>query len=157
MPDMLVKLYNLPDSNCIIEELKNNSIELRHPLPPEKNIVINWVKNNFGEGWSCEFEKTFSNLPVSSYIAIKDEKILGFACYEATCKNFFGPTGVLESARGIGIGAALFLKCLESLKGQGYAYAVVGGAGPTEFYRKVAGATIIEDSYPGIYKGILKY
>lgn len=156
MPDMLVKLYNLPDSTKLTDKLKNEIIEIRHPLPPEKHIVINWVRNNFSEGWASECEKTFSTLPVTSYIAVRDGKILGFACYEATCKNFFGPTGVLQEARGSGIGAALLLRSLESLREQGYAYAVIGGVGPADFYSKVAGAVLIEDSSPGIYKGMLK-
>jgi hypothetical protein len=33
----------------------------------------------------------------------------------------------------------------------GYAYAVIGGAGPTEFYRRAAGAVPIPDSTFGIY------
>jgi GNAT superfamily N-acetyltransferase len=156
MPDMLVKLYNLPDSTKLTDKLKNEDIEIRHPLPPEKHIVINWVRNNFSEGWASECEKTFSTLPVTSYIAVRDGKILGFACYEATCKNFFGPTGVLQEARGSGIGAALLLRSLESLREQGYAYAVIGGVGPADFYSKVAGAVLIENSSPGIYKGMLK-
>ncbi len=39
---------------------------------------------------------------------------------------------------------------------KGYAYAVIGWAGPTEFYEKTVGATIIEGSEPGIFRGPLK-
>lgn len=156
MPDMLVKLYTLPATNIIIESLKNDGIEVRHPLPPEKHIVIDWVRNNFGQGWASECEGTFSNHPVSSFIAVKDNIILGFASYNATCKNFFGPTGVCEESRGTGIGTALLLKSLEALKDDGYAYAIIGGVGPEKFYQKVTGAAIIPDSTPGIYKGLLK-
>jgi hypothetical protein len=39
---------------------------------------------------------------------------------------------------------------------QGYGYAIIGGVGPAEFYTKIAGATIIEGSSPGIYRGLLK-
>jgi GNAT superfamily N-acetyltransferase len=156
MSDMLVKLYTLPATNIMIGTLRDNCIEVRHPLPPEKHIVIDWVRKNFGQGWASECERTFSNLPVSSFIAVKNNTILGFASYNATCKNFFGPTGVCEESRGTGIGTALLLKSLEALREDGYAYAIIGGVGPAEFYQKVAGATIIADSAPGIYKGMLK-
>jgi hypothetical protein len=156
MPDMLVKLYTLPNSAHLIHKLNADNIEIRRPIPPEKHVVINWVRNNFGAGWASECERTFASLPVSSYIAVKDGNLLGFACYEATCKNFFGPTGVLEQARGAGVGGALLLKSLEGLKEHGYAYAIIGGVGPAEFYTKVAGAILIEDSSQGIYKGMLK-
>jgi GNAT superfamily N-acetyltransferase len=144
------------ENTNLITKLKNKNIEIRCPLPPGKHVVINWVRNNFSEGWTSECERAFATLPVSSYIAVKEGNILGFACYEATCRNFFGPTGVIEQARGTGIGAALLLKSLESLKEQGYAYSIIGGVGPAEFYTKVAGAVLIEDSSPGIYKGMLK-
>jgi predicted N-acetyltransferase YhbS len=48
----------------------------------------------------------------------------------------FGPTGVLESARGKGIGTALLIAALRGLKEMGYAYGVIGGVGPVQFLRK---------------------
>ena len=78
--------------------------------------------------------------------------VLGFACYDATAKDFFGPTGVMESQRGKGIGAALLIACMQAMAAEGYAYAVIGGAGPVAFYEKVVGATVIPDSVPGPYR-----
>ena len=37
----------------------------------------------------------------------------------------------------------------------GYAYAIIGAAGPVEFYAKAVGATVIPDSSPGIYADLL--
>jgi hypothetical protein len=34
----------------------------------------------------------------------------------------------------------------------GYAYAIIGGAGPVDFYQKTVGAIEIEGSVPGIYR-----
>jgi hypothetical protein len=42
------------------------------------------------------------------------------------------------------------------MRALGYGYAVIGSAGPMEYYSKIVGATVIEDSTPGIYKGMLK-
>lgn len=70
-------------------------------------------------------------------------------------KGFFGPTGVDMSARGKGIGQALLLRTLLDMRDQGYGYAVIGGAGPTEFYQRSVGAIPIEGSSPGIYRGML--
>ena len=33
----------------------------------------------------------------------------------------------------------------------GYAYAIIGSAGPEDYYAKVCGAIAIPDSKPGIY------
>ena len=86
---------------------------------------------------------------------IERGKILGFACHDATCRNFFGPTGVEAAARNKGIGAALLLACLEDMRQAGYGYAIIGGVGPAEFYTKTVGAVAIEGSEPGIYRGLL--
>ena len=37
------------------------------------------------------------------------------------------------------------------MREMGYAYAIIGGVGPAEFYAKVCGATVIEGSDPGVY------
>jgi GNAT superfamily N-acetyltransferase len=93
---------------------------------------------------------------VSCFIALENNQLLGFGCYEATCKNFFGPTGVNEHTRGKGVGKALLLACLQAMRAEGYAYAIIGGVGPAEFYAKIAGAVLIEGSTPGIFGGMLK-
>jgi len=62
---------------------------------------------------------------------------------------------VEEQQRVRGIEKMLFIYALELMRTDGYGYAIIGGAGPTEVYAKSVGATIIEGSQPGIYKGML--
>lgn len=156
MPDMLVKLYELPPVQPVLEQQKAQGIDIRRALPPEKRAVVEWVADKFGNGWASECDVAFSNNPVSCFIAVKDGQLIGFACHDATCRDFFGPTGVDPAFRGKGTGKALLLACLDAMAAQGYAYAIIGGAGPVDFYAKVAGATVIDGSMPGIYKGMLK-
>lgn len=156
MPDMLVKLYELPPLQPVLDELKERGIIVRKPIGPENYPVIKWIRDNFGEGWAGESENAFFNSPKTIYIAERDGKMLGFACYDATVKGFFGPTGVAESERKQGIGRALLLACLHGLYNDGYGYGVIGGAGPVGFYNKVCGATVIEGSSPGVYRGMLR-
>jgi GNAT superfamily N-acetyltransferase len=153
--DMLVKLYALPDSRALYERLRKAGIAMRRALAPEKHKVIAWVRSNFSEAWASEVEVSFSREPVSCFIAIDKGKIAGFACHDATCPNFFGPTGVDPAARKNGIGAALLFACLEDMRQAGYGYAIIGGVGPAEFYVKTVGAIPIEGSEPGIYRGLL--
>ncbi len=153
--DMLVKLYDLPDSRAAFERLREAEIELRRALAPEKHKVIAWVRKNFSEAWASEADVAFSRQPVACFIAIERRKIVGFACHDATCPNFFGPTGVEPAARNKGIGAALLFACLEDMRQAGYGYAIIGGVGPAEFYAKTVGAVAIEGSEPGIYRGLL--
>lgn len=158
MPDMLVKLYELPDSRPIMTKMAEQGITIRRAIAPEKHVVLDWIKEHFGEAWMSEADVALCNQPSTCIIAVDEaqHRLVGFACYEATQKNFFGPTGVDPDYRGRGIGKALFLAALEGLRELGYAYAVIGGAGPVEFYAKTAGAIPIPDSSPGIYRGMLK-
>jgi hypothetical protein len=58
---------------------------------------------------------------------------------------------VVESERGLGLGRALLLACLWGLHEMGYAYGIIGGVGPAEFYERTVGAVLIPDSTPGVY------
>lgn len=158
MPDMLVKLYDLPALEPIRQEMKEQKITVRPGLAPEKHIVLAWIEKTFGPGWASEADVAFANHPVTCLVAIDEEKqqIAGFACYEATIRNFFGPVGVDPEYRKKGIGKALFIESLYGLKQLGYGYCVIGGAGPVDFYTQTAGAIVIEDSMPGVYRGLLK-
>ena len=153
---MLVKLYTLPDLEDVLTRQKKAGVDIRRALAPEKHIVVDWVKETYDAYWASECETTFSRQPVSCFIAVENCRIHGFACHDATCKNFFGPSGVSEQCRGQGIGKALLLACLHAMKSEGYAYAIVGGVGPAEFYAKTVGAVEIKDSTPGIYRDLLK-
>lgn len=154
--DMLVKLYNLPDSRTAFERLQGSGCIVRRAQVAEKHKVVAWVKKTFMEAWANETEVAFSRQPVSCFIAIKNGKIVGFACHDVACLNFFGPTGTAASARNSGIGTALLFASLEAMKQQGYGYAIIGGVGPADFYSKAVGAIPIEGSTPGIYRGLLK-
>jgi len=156
MGDMLVRLYNLPDGSEHIRKLAEQGIIVRRAMPYEKHLTVAWVGQQFSARWASECDAAFSNRPISCYIATHQAQIVGFGCYDATCKDFFGPTGVLESLRGRGIGKGLLLACLEAMRQQGYGYAIIGWVGPKEFYAKTAGATEIPDSTPGIYTDLLK-
>jgi predicted N-acetyltransferase YhbS len=154
MPDMLVKLYAIPELAPTLAPLETQGIVIRPPRSPEKPRVLAWVDAHFA-GWTREVASTFSRVPVSSFVALRGQDILGFSCYDSICPNFFGPTGVLEKEQRRGIGKALLLAALHAQKAQGYAYAIIGGVGPAEYYAKTVGATLIDGSTPGIYDGLL--
>lgn len=155
MPDMLVKLYTLPPLAPALSRCQEEGIFIKRALMPEMEKICAFAAEKFSTPWAAECRGCFANRPVSLFVAYKKGEILGFACYDTTCRNFFGPTGVDESLRGKGAGTALLLACLHDMLSQGYAYAIIGGAGPAEYYKKVCGAIEIADSSPGIYKDLL--
>jgi hypothetical protein len=155
MPDMLVKLYDLPPAPST-EKLDAEGIRIIRAIAPDKHQIVEWVRSVFGDGWASECDVSFNMQPIGCFVAVKDKEIIGFACHEATCKDFFGPTGVETCWRGRSIGTHLLFACMNALKDMGYAYAVIGGAGPVDFYAKTVRAVPIEDSSPGIYKNLVK-
>ncbi len=157
MGDMLVRLYDLPDHSGLVARLQSEGIQFRRALPPEKDVVGAFAKDVFGfAGWKCEVERAIRNAPPSCFIAVQNGALVGFSCYETTCKGFFGPTGVLPSHRKRGIGTALLRLALKGLWEIGYAYAIIGWVASEEYYAKTVGAVPIANSEPGIFKGILK-
>ncbi len=151
MPDMLVKLYQLPDLDEQLKRIQSGGVVVRRPNPWEKNLLTHWVQDRFTTAWALESEAAFAARPPSCFIALEKDALIGFACYDCTRKNFFGPTGVAEAARGQGVGLALLLACLHAMREDGHAYAIIGGVGPAEYYAKTVGASLIEGSSTGIY------
>jgi predicted N-acetyltransferase YhbS len=155
MIDMLVRLYDLPDSRPLYDEVASIGVTLRRARAFEKHTVAALVREHFSAKWVSEVEVALSRQPITCFIATRDKQILGFACYDTTLRGFFGPTGVVESARSLGLGKALLFKALEGLRELGYAYAIIGGVGPKEFYSKACGAIEIPGSDPGTYTDLL--
>jgi GNAT superfamily N-acetyltransferase len=151
MPDLLVKLYSLPSLTTAPP-----GVAVRRGFAAEKRLVSNWVASQFDLNWASECDAAFARLPVACFVAMRDRDLLGFACYDATARGFFGPMGVVESERNHGIGSALLSATLHDMTAQGHAYAIIGAAGSVEFYRKHAGAIEIPDSSPGFYRGKIK-
>jgi GNAT superfamily N-acetyltransferase len=156
MSDLLVKLYDLPDSRKSCEALAQAGVEIRRAIAPEKHHVLAWVGAKFSKGWVSECDAAFAHSPCACLVAVKNSLIVGFACYDATARGFFGPIGVDDALRGTGLGKALTLRALEAMREAGYGYAIIGWAGPVDFFKKTAGATVIEGSEPGIYRNMLK-
>jgi ribosomal protein S18 acetylase RimI-like enzyme len=154
MADMLVNLLKLPDNRELVEKLKQEGIRIRRVAPYESSILRE-VASGFSLYWADEVTNSFIHQPPTCFIATRERKIIGFAAYESTRRNYFGPTGVLSEYRGKGIGKALLVASLQAMFDYGYTYAIIGGVGPAEFYAKAVGATAIPDSTPGIYEDLL--
>lgn len=153
--DLLVKLYDVEPDAELDRRLKESGIVIRRALAPELDTIRAWIAPRFSAGWVSEAQVAFSRDPNACLIAVKDGKLLGFACYDAIALGFFGPTGVDEAARGLGIGRALLLKTLLAMRERGYGYAAIGWAGPVDFYVRAVGAIPIPGSDGSVYTGLL--
>ena len=155
MADLLVRLYDLPEF-AAEAKVRTAGIVVRRALPPEGHDILEWIAARFSVRWVSEARLTLTQQPPTIYIAVADGKLLGFACYDATAKGFFGPTAVDEAARGQGIGETLLIVTLRAMREAGYGYAVIGDPGPVEFYTRRLDALEIPKSKPGVYAGMLR-
>jgi len=163
--DLLVRLYDLPPLAPAVAEVDRHGIEIRRAIAVERPQVTNFAREHGSEGWAAECEVAFARVPPACFVAaersaektggarlpLASHTLIGFACYEATCRNFFGPELVHEQHRGRGVGKALLIAALHAMRAEGYAYAIIGWASSIDFYRKAVGATVIEGSKVGIY------
>ncbi len=151
---MLVKLYDLAHDWYFVAQQETLGITIRKPIGVEKCVLVEWVAKTFSRTWGSEMAMALGNRPVTCFVAVREGVPIGFACYDASGLGYFGPIGVVESARGMGTGQALLLAALLDMRLKGYGYAIIGMTGGTvlEFYKKAVGAVEIPDSLPGIFK-----
>lgn len=154
--DMLVRLYALPPLAPEARKMDEIGVTISRAFPPNRIHIVDWVREHSSVYAAGEAECCFSAVRPTMFIAHRGDEIIGYACYNATAPDFFGPTRVLDSEQGKGIGRALLLHCLHALREEGYGYAIIGSVGPVEFYQKTVGAVCIEDSTPGLYGDMLR-
>lgn len=152
--DMLVNLYRLPERS----EIKD--VRIQRVLAPDAGRVLAFIEKTFSPGWTAESRNALYAQPCRCFIAQKGGECVGFACYDATAKGYFGPIGVDESLRGSGIGKQLLLACLYAMKEEGYGYAAIGWCDhAAPFYAHAVGAVPIEGSDPEhtVYSRMIRF
>jgi len=100
MQDMLVRLYDLPTYQA--GNFDYEGVKIKRAISPEMDLICIWVGIHFSKAWASECRVSFANSPTSCFVAYQGQSIVGFSCYNTTAKNFFGPTGVLDTYRGKG-------------------------------------------------------
>ena len=111
-------------------------------MPADAPRLLDFVEREFGRIWRLEAAKAFDRELPNAFYAEEGGALTGFAVHEVNNRGlgFFGPTGVLESMRGRGIGCALLLASLADMRRLGHERAVIPWTDALEFYRKCSGA-----------------
>ena len=132
---------------CFVPTYNDLTCTVRQANPSDFGKLASFVNEEFSERWLRSIEYGFrtykENLPI--YIAEQEEGIVGFACYDVVRgrKDCFGPMGTAKQNRVKGVGRQLLHRCLYSMKQGGYEYAIIGQAGPVEFYEQCCNARLI--------------
>lgn len=154
--DMIVNLMRLPEVPEAAE-----GVQIKRALIVDKGKILDFIKENFpaSPGWMWEAEKALMQNPGQCFIAVKNKEVVGFACYDTTAPDYFGPTGVRKDMRGQGIGTVLLLCTLHAMRNAGYGYAIIGAVGDAaDFYQRVVGASYIvgADLQNTVYSQLIK-
>lgn len=141
--DMIVGLYRLPGFDLA------PNVKIKRAFVGDKQKILAFVEENFGKGWLGETEHALMQEVSKCFIATENGTILGFSCFDATARGYFGPIGVAPASRGKNVGAALLISTLNAMREYGYGYAVIGWVKDAEmFYRKTVGAEWIKGGNP---------
>ena len=101
-----------------------------------------FVQAQFDEVWRHEARLALHRDRPTAFIAIRNGRIAGFACYGVYRPDWFGPLGVDQESRGEGLGEALLLRCLDDLAEAGVPVAQISWVGPVRFYARTVDARI---------------
>ncbi len=124
------------------ERLRAQGITIRRLTPADAEAFQASMARDWSWFWQVEAGRTLRRQPISTFIALAGEDIIGFASYDATGPGQFGPMGVAPTRRGLGIGAVLLKRCLADMRERGYVVADIQWVGPIAFYARTVGAVI---------------
>ena len=112
------------------------------------------IRQHWTEGWRHEAQLAFAQDPIPLFVAERTGDpaalaqepfagLLGFAAHDVgNAAGCFGPTGVLPSAQGAGLGKRLLWACLWDVQHAGFKQGEIGWVGPIPFYHRNAAATL---------------
>jgi mycothiol synthase len=124
------------------ERLQARGIQVRRLELADAAAFQAYMSRHWSWNWTIEASRTLRRRPISTHIALRDGRIVGFACAGASGPGQFGPMGVQPELRRLGIGAVLLKRCLADLRDQGFPTADIQWVGPIAFYARQVGAEI---------------
>ena len=140
--DMAVDLNEADLETPIEDELRGAGILLRRARIAEVQAAAEFALANFSENWRREVSHAARFDPPPLFVALRGDRIVGFAAYDVTGLARFGPTGVHPDHRRRGIGSALLKKCLCSIRDRGDSLATIGWVGPIDYYARAVNARV---------------
>ncbi|WP_456274376.1 GNAT family N-acetyltransferase [Bacillus sp. AK031] len=132
------------------KEMTNRELTILRAAKTDEERVLEFTAAEFGEPWVKTLKYGFKQQEIPIFLAWKDSNLVGFSSYDVyrRQKGIYGPMGVVKNERKTGAGSMLLHAALQDMKDKGYAYIILGEAGPIEYYEKECGAVVVpKNSY----------
>ncbi|MEE4178138.1 MAG: GNAT family N-acetyltransferase [Bacteroides sp.] len=125
------------------EHLKTLGITVRRAAPADKAPLFELLSAEW-KLWNHEVEMAFRDDPPSVHVAFAGEKLRAFSVHNGNNKGtgWFGPMGTHPDLQGKGMGSILLKRCLEDMRRQGHARAIIPWVAPIAFYAHYVNARI---------------
>jgi GNAT superfamily N-acetyltransferase len=108
----------------------------------EAEAFDRYLTERWGASWRVEGMASLRRDPISTHVARRDGRIVGFATHSVSGPGQFGPMGTNEELRGQGVGAVLLRRCLADQRAAGRPECDIQWVGPKGFYADHVGARI---------------
>jgi hypothetical protein len=109
-------------------------------------VIRRQVVRMFGEGWGDDIVYCFKSLLVTSFVALRNDAVVGFVYVRIDLPWVFQPNRRAGVGAGKGDREGLLVRSMVGLREPGYACAIIRAAGPTDFHEKTLGALPIPGS-----------
>ncbi len=138
-------LYHMP-GKMAEPPVKVGDVSISRAGPGDRDDTVAYVRREHPGVWPQEVGLSFKRgEPVTTFVARNGQgTVVGFASHSIQFPGSFGPTGVLKSLRGKGVGSALLKWCAHDLKQRGMDRMIIMWVEGTtmKFYSKSIGARI---------------
>ncbi len=131
------------DTTADEERLAAEGLLVRRAADSDRDDIMHMLAQHWSS-WQDEVSVSFSNDPVSLFVARRADEVVAFSAYETNNRGtgWFGPMGTVPDARGHGLGSVLLKQCLSDLCEAGYDRAIIPWVAPVSFYLHHVGAEI---------------
>jgi mycothiol synthase len=116
-----------------------SDVELRRATTDDATALVDFARD-FSDAWADEAARAVHQHRSRAFLALRESRVVGFACHGVYRDGWFGPTGVDPAERGNGLGEALLRLCLDDLAAAGTEVAQISWIGPMAFYHRTVGA-----------------
>jgi GNAT superfamily N-acetyltransferase len=122
--------------------LAQSGFEVRRLAAADGPAFEAYLLERWTPAWRTEAMRSLRRDPVSSHVALREGRMVGFASHSVSGPGQFGPMGTDQELRGQGIGAVLLKRCLADQREAGFAECDIQWVGPKGFYADHVGARI---------------